>query len=140
MIIAFYKGRERLFDKLIGWKTEGPYSHVEAYFGNDLYASASFQDGGVRFKTMTLNPANWDLMEVANLDPIKILEWFKEHQGEPYDTRGLVNFIIPVGHTTNGWFCNEALGAAMGLQEPWRFDPTGLACILLKLGGHWVPE
>lgn len=139
MIIAFYKGRKRLFDKLICWKTEGPYSHVEAGFGNNLYASASFQDGGVRFKSMTLDPEMWDVMEVPGLDQEKIHAWFTEHAGEPYDVRGLVNFIIPVGNNPNGWFCNEALGASLGLAEPWRLDPTGFARLCELLGGRVLP-
>lgn len=27
--VAFYKGRHRLFDRLVQWWTRGPYSHCE---------------------------------------------------------------------------------------------------------------
>lgn len=141
MQLAFYKGTKRVFNKLVVWKTEGPYSHCEAVFpqpdGSTLCASASFTDGGVRFKTIKLDPALWDIIDVP-VSTAKCLVWFKVHEGERYDTRGLVNFIIPVGHDPNGWFCDEALGAAIGITHPERFDPTDLACICERIGGVWV--
>ena len=31
--IAFYKGKSRLFNKVVSWWTRGPYSHTELVVG-----------------------------------------------------------------------------------------------------------
>ncbi len=154
MRAAFYKGRSKLFNRLVSWKSEGPYSHCEAVFettpvtGLSLCASSSFTDGGIRFKDIYLDPAQWDIIEVPGIDSEGVKNWFLGHEfyasndgslcRTPYDVRGLITFIFPVGHTKNGYFCDEALGAAIGLPQPHRFDPNGLACILERLGGVWI--
>lgn len=154
MQLAFYKGTDHLFNKLVVWKMEGPYSHCEAVFGinplTGLYicASASFTDGGVRFKELALEPENWDIIEVPVISAARVAQWFVQNefyldahgrlQRSPYDVRGLVNFIVPVGHNPRGWFCDEALGAACDVPQPQRFDPNSLACLLQRLGGSWI--
>lgn len=151
---AFYKGTDKPFNKLVSWKMEGPYSHCEAVFEFDpetglyLCASSSFMDRGIRFKDIGLNPAKWDIIDVPGIDGDDVKSWFMDHlfyvdangqwRRTPYDVRGLVSFLIPVGHTPEGYFCDEALGAAIGLVEPHRFEPNGLACILERLGGKWI--
>lgn len=137
MRFAFYKGNSRLFNKLVRWKTEGIYSHCEAQFGENSFASSSFMDKGVRFKNIILNPEHWDVIEVPGIDEQKVHNWFMEHLGQPYDVRGLINFIIPVGNS-KGWFCGEALAASLGINEPWRLDPNSLARVLEFAGGTWV--
>ena len=57
MIIAFYRGRARLFNRLVCWWLRGPYSHCEALIdplpdGRWLCASSSYMDGGVRLKVL----------------------------------------------------------------------------------------
>lgn len=32
-----------------------------------------------------------------------------------------------------GWFCSEALAAALGWAEPWRFGPNGLSALLRSI-------
>lgn len=142
--VAFYKGRSRPFNLLVSWKMDGPYSHTEAVLGTNpisglmTCASSSFMDGGVRFKDIELEPDRWDIIEVAGVDPERVAEWFRQRLGQPYDVRGLVSFVLPVGNTPDGYFCNEAVGAAIGLPEPARFDPNSFACVLERLGGVWV--
>lgn len=142
MKIAFYTGSRRLFNKLVCWKMRGPYSHVEAVIedggnGLALCASASFSDGGVRFKQIDLRSGNWDVIDVPSIDAARVAQWFAWHEHEPYDVRGLVNFILPVGHNPEGWFCDEALLDAMGMREAWRFDPNSMARVCELLGGKW---
>lgn len=146
MKIAFYSGTARLFNRLVRWKMAGPFSHVEAVFGVNpqtglcACASASYMDGGVRFKDIDLDNGNWMLIDVPCIDGAKVAQWFIDHEGEPYDVRGLVNFILPVGHNPGGWFCDEALLEAMGMFEPWRFEPNSMACVCEMLGGRWMPR
>lgn len=145
MKIAFYKGRERLFNRFVSWWTFGPYSHCEAVLelghglaGPVLCWSSSWMDSGVRSKVMVLNPAHWDIMDVPEADMTSALRWFNGHEGEGYDVLGLLSTSLPIRHSRRRWFCSEAVGAAIGVKEPWRFDPNGLARICEALGGVWI--
>jgi len=43
-------------------------------------------------------------------------------------------FVLPwVRDSEKGWFCSEAIAAALGWAEPWRFGPNGLAALLPRL-------
>ena len=44
---------------------------------------------------------------------------------------GNVRFVLPwLADSERGWFCSEAMAAALRLKEPWRFGPNGLAALL----------
>lgn len=135
--VAFYKGTDRLFNRAVSWWQRGPYSHCElitGYQGDEAVCySASFQDKGVRCKVMVLKPDHWDLVnvEVTQERANQAHSWFLDHLGEGYDLAGLVGFVWgPWAHRPDKWFCNEAVGAALGLQEAWRLCPNGLAAAL----------
>lgn len=141
MKFAFHKAKDTLFAKLCSWKMEGPYTHVEAMFGPDpvnpaltVCASSAWSDGGVRIKSIDLSDTTntWDIVEIPGIDEAKSLQWFKDHSGEPYDTRGLIQFIswFPAGHSSTGWFCDEACLTSIGMEQAYRFDPNGMASIL----------
>ena len=139
MKIAFYKatrpGLQGIFNVLVRWWTKGPYSHCELILeeypdGTVLCGSASNLDGGVRLKRMALNPERWDVLTTPLGNPETALEWFKQHQGSGYDYLGLLGFMArPVTGHQRRWFCSEAVGAAIGLVEPWRFCPNTLAVL-----------
>lgn len=143
MKVAFYKGTrpgiEGLFNIGVRWWEKGPYSHTEAILeeysdGTVLGASSSFIDGGVRMKVITLDPQNWDVVDVPGVDVASVRAWFEAHKGLPYDLRGLVGFIIgPVPAEKNKYFCDEAVATAMGIEEAWRFDPNGFYQICRRL-------
>lgn len=154
MKFAFHKAKDTTFAKLCSWKMEGPYTHVEAMFGPDpvdpkltVCGSSKFTEGGVRLKSLDLSDTTaWDIIEVPGIDEAKALQWFKDHAGEPYDTRGLIQFItfFPCGHNPKGWFCDEAVLASIGMEDSYRFDPNGMAAILKFLtkfqAGNLAPE
>lgn len=141
MKIAFYKGTLRgrygWFSRLARWADQGRYSHCEVVFSDGLCASASWYDGGVRFKKIAFNSINWDIVEL-NFTPeaeAKVRAWFQRHEGRPYDLRGSLGVVCrPFGQGRRGWFCSEAVAAAIGFKEPWRFSPNTLAA-LLETGG-----
>jgi hypothetical protein len=148
MRIAFYKGRKRFFNRFVNWWTQGPYSHCEAVFSHEdqwnpakpMYcASSSFLDGGVRFKDIVLDPAKWDVIDVPSVDGLLAIDWFHHHLHDGYDLVGLLATSIPVRHGGRRWFCNEAVGAAIGLDDAWRFNPTSFARIVTLLpGSKWI--
>jgi hypothetical protein len=146
MKFAFHKAKDTLFAKLCDWKMEGPYSHVEAMFGPDpvnpsltVCGSSKFTDGGVRIKSLDLSDTTaWDIVEVPGIDEAKALQWFKDHAGEPYNSLGLLQFIcfFPVGVSKNKWFCDQALLAAIGMTNSFRFDPNAMYDVLQFLKGY----
>lgn len=134
MQLAFYRGKTRLFNILTAWWTRGPFSHCELIVGYDDKGfaecwSASFMDGGVRRKMIELDPAHWVIVP-ATLSPedeAAAVAWFAEHNGKKYDTLGLVGFLWrPFSGSDSKWFCSEALAAALGFQDSWRFCPNTL--------------
>ena len=135
MRAAFYKATrpalQGLYSRAVRFIERGPYSHCELAFGDGMSASASWVDGGVRFKRIDYDPAHWDFVELpAHLAPYA-REWFRANQGAPYDLLGNVRFVLPwLPDSQHGWFCSEAIAAALRLHEPWRLGPNGLAAVL----------
>jgi hypothetical protein len=144
MRIAFYKGRSRIFNRFVSWWTRGPYSHCEAVFdrevapGLPICASSSFMDGGVRFKAIELAVDYWDIIDVPAFDEERARAWFVDHIGDAYDAVGLLSTSLPIRDFDHRWFCNEAVGAAAGLLEPWRFNPNSFSRICELAGGRWI--
>lgn len=132
---AFYKGTRPglagIYNRLVRWIGRGPYSHCELIFSDGLAASASWMDGGVRFKRIEFDPEHWDFI---GLDPAKEVAarlWFAEHDGWGYDLMGNLRFLCGiVRESADRWYCNEALGASLGMPDPWRLEPNGLAVVL----------
>lgn len=128
MKVVFYKASGTGADKLIRWWTNGPYSHVEIVLqekdGQSLCASAHINDGGVRTKWITIDPASWDTVEIE-ADADKVAQWFKEHDGAKYDLIGLLGFVFQRGgYDRNKYFCSEAIANSLGIEEGWRYDPN----------------
>lgn len=135
LIAALYKsnrpGISGLYNRMVRWWERGPYSHCELIFSDGLAASSSYTDGGVRFKHIDFHPEHWDFIELpAHLEPLARY-WFEKHAGEKYDMRGNVRFFAGFMNDGDGqWFCSEALAAALGMKESWRYGPNGLAAVL----------
>ncbi|HEY9460364.1 MAG TPA: hypothetical protein VIR04_06155 [Paralcaligenes sp.] len=139
MQVAFYKGRSRIFNRLVAWWTRGAFSHCELVTGytSDGAAicwSSSWLDGGVRRKAIKLNPDHWELVDIPDTPRTRTgaVTWFMVNSGQPYDLLGLLGFLWrPTRDVLHGWFCSEAIAAALGIPEPWRFDPNTLRAVLL---------
>jgi hypothetical protein len=127
MHLAFYKGRHRVFDRAVQWWTRGPYSHVELVFSDGMAASSSKRDGGVRMKPISFAPDRWDFVVIAG-DEAAARAWFRRHAGAGYDVAGLFGFLWrPASGASRRWFCSEAVAAALGIRDAWRFCPNTLA-------------
>lgn len=135
---AFYKatrpGLPGIYNRLVQVWTRSPYSHCELIFSNGSAASASYMDGGVRFKRIDFNPDHWDFVDLPFHLEIPARDWFMDHQGQPYDIMGNIHFVLsPIGHSKKKWFCSEAMAAALGFINPERFDPGTLFSALKAL-------
>lgn len=139
MQIAFYKGRTRLFNRLVSWYLRGAYSHCELVLGTSggiaICASSSFMDGGVRTKLIELHPDHWDLVEVpGSMDAA--FAWVNAHAEHGYDVPGLLGFVWRrTQDSRRRWFCSEAVAAMLGYADPWRFDPCTLHAAVTHYAG-----
>ncbi len=130
MQVAFYKGKKRLFNRLVAWWTQGPYSHCELVIDGVCWSS-SFMDGGVRNKVIAFDADNWDLVPLAPSDAADALAWFAARNGQRYDVLGIIGFIWrALEQDQRKWFCSEAIAAALGIPDAWRFDPNTLHAAL----------
>lgn len=136
MIVAFYKGTHEgisgIYNRGVRLVTHGKYSHCELIFNDGMSASASFMDRGVRFKRISYSTvSNWDFVHVPDSLEAAAREWFNDHEGDKYDVMGNVHFLVPmVNDDKEKWCCSEAVGAALGIRDAWRFDPNSLYAIL----------
>jgi len=138
MKAAFYKGTRPgiagLYNRLVRWWTKSLYSHVELVLSNGRAWSSSFDDGGVRYKQIDFDPAKWDLVDLPGHFERDAEAWFRDHMGAGYDLLGNLQFVLsPVPHSQQRWFCSEAVAAALGIPDPWRFAPGTLASALTLL-------
>lgn len=138
MLLASYKairpGWQGLYSRAVRVVDRGPYSHCELLFCDGMSGSASFIDAGVRIKRIDYDPSHWDFILLPARLEAAAREWFELHKGEPYDLPGNLRFVWwMVREAPLGWFCSEAAAAALGLREPWRLGPNGLAALLLSM-------
>ncbi len=119
-------------------------THTEILLRGDwqhaTIGSSSLIDGGVRQKTTPLNPDHWVAIEVPDgklrTSAPEVDYWFEWHDGIPYDTRGAVGSVLyGFGHSREGYFCNEACGAAMKQTDPHKMPPAGFIAWCMDIGG-----
>lgn len=140
--MAFYKGTRPgvagVYNRAVRMWFKGKYSHVEVIFSDGMAASASFSDGGVRFKEIDFNDGKWDIIDLPPEWEAAARKYFEDHEGESYDILGNLHFIIgviPEGRRKK--FCSEACGAAIGIEDAWRYEPTALYYVVKRLVGVW---
>lgn len=135
MRLAFYKstrpGLAGIYNRGVRIVTKGHYSHCEAIFSDGMSASSSYADGGVRFKAIDYDPEHWDFITIPDyFEPI-MRRWFEDNEGMGYDLSGNLHFLVPfIGDAKHKVCCSEALAAAMGFVDPWRYHPSSFFAIL----------
>jgi hypothetical protein len=139
MKIASYKsirpGLSGIFSRLVRWWTNSPYSHTELIFSDGKSASSSFIDGGVRFKEISYDNNHWDFIELPrSFDETAARLWFIQNGNKKYDVLGLAGFVWKRGtQNKNKFYCNEAIGEALGIKDSWRFDPGSFAVVMQEI-------
>jgi hypothetical protein len=137
MKVAFFKSKYgNILDKLISFWTQGPYSHCELIFKDNLSFSARFGEL-VGFKEVEYKEGQWDFVEVG--EPTSELYAFCEEQiGKRYDVLGVLGFVIQIFRTNRYcWFCSEIVTGALQKKKllldvtPCRINPSELGCLLL---------
>lgn len=135
-------------DAMTRFFTKGQYSHCELVIekikpsDTDLHPqetiyqcfSSSVQDGGVRCKEINMMSGKWDLIELHNIDPNQILNYFNQTKGMKYDWWGAIGVVIGIKQKRSKYFCSEWCYNALsqGDQEGWRFSPNDLTVIFKR--------
>lgn len=143
--LAFRFNDRRLFARLVCLIQGGDTAHCEVVLGESSgaaggyrCASASWLDGGVRFKVLALPAEKWRVYELADpsgLQSSAAHGWFMRHHGDRYDWLGLLGFVVRrLKGFQRRWFCSEACAAALGLGDPYRFDPATLEAVAQRVG------
>ncbi len=111
MKIALYKGTlpgwRGWISRLVRFADRGPYSHCEVVFSDGMCASASWLDGGVRFKKINFNPDHWDFIDIGSGWPSETLvrDWFEQRKGNRYDLPGSLGVVFrPFRQRQHRWF------------------------------------
>lgn len=133
MKLAFYKGTKKglsgIYNRGVRWIEDGKFSHVEMIFSTGVSASASYMDGGVRFKRIdySVHPLDWEIVDCPWIDEEKALAIFNTRVGRKYDLKGNVHFIL--GFIKNNGekdFCSGVIARCIGLEQAWQYAPNSL--------------
>jgi len=134
--LAVYKGKGKLFNRLIRLWTRSRYSHCELVMPDGRWLSASAMDGGVRAKHIELDFEHWELIPLPWADAKLIESVFARHKGKGYDWLGiLLAQFLPLGiDSKSRMFCSEFCAAALGLQRAApRFSPVLLNEVVKRI-------
>lgn len=148
---AFYKGTlkenpaAKLFDRMVtAWpRSKGRFSHserVHVLHGRVFGLSSSFRDKGVREKEINFATGRWVFVDVPG-DYEKGIPEFYSQVGKPYDSVGLMGFVLPVWLQLRwAWFCSEINAWMEGIPKPSRMSPSALFAYCAALPGAVVRE
>lgn len=134
--LALYKGRGRLFNRLIRLWTGSIYSHCELVMPDGRWLSASAMDGGVRARRIEQNPEHWELIPVPWANARLIETVFDRHEGAGYDWAGIfLSQLLASGlHSDRRMFCSEFCAVALGFHRSGqRFSPVLLGEVVHRI-------
>ena len=133
--LAAYKGKGKLFNRLIRLWTRSRYSHCELVMPDGRWLSASAMDGGVREKYIELNLEHWDLFPLPWASAARVEDVFARHWGLGYDWLGIgLSQLLPVAiDHRDRMFCSEFCAAALGFQDAQRYSPALLVDVVARI-------
>lgn len=157
MKLALYKGTQRglygIINRIIRWRLNSNYSHVELVFEavdkvgklmpdgdcdvNDrqqLWAFSSEarfgKSGGVRLKRIRFCKDKWDLYDI-NLNSKKCAINALSIINRPYDWFFILSHIIPFIKQKEGSFaCEDAVSYALSINNYWNFNINNIKSII----------
>jgi len=147
IVLAFYKGHGRFFDRVTRWVTRSAFSHCEILQAlperSDVAfearaGSSSGRDGGVREKVILFKSGSWVFVTVPWSGGGAVDRIIAEI-GNPYDYLGLIasQAFNLRRHRRDQWFCSEICAHALGLSAPQELSPGGLHCRVLEMNSAY---
>ena len=135
--LALRKNDKRIVAKGIQWWTNSIYSHCELVVDGMCYSSSAM-DKGVRRKTITLDPAKWDVIDLPWADADRVLRYFHATRKHNYGwasllTSQLLNLNREVGEAP---FCSQWCAEALGLPNPVTYGPRTLGELCTYISGQ----
>jgi len=91
--------------------------------------------GGVRFKRIVPDPAEWDFSDLPGFDALFAATWAARNAGTLYDWQLIIGglaWFVP--QKTGRVTCSEASAEMLRFRDAWRFDPCVLESALAALG------
>jgi hypothetical protein len=143
ILIAFRYGDDRWFARLICWWRGGDSAHCEVvvpkhsgeFDGEQPQdcITASWLDGGVRYKVMPLPADKWRVYAVEGTrDPVS---WLVAHDHHPYGWRSLLGFVLPpLLRKPRGWICTRVAAHMMGLPAEHTHDLVAIESVCERYG------
>lgn len=128
--LIFSKRNTRLFERLICWWTNSPYSHVEIWKDDYSYTASAKHNRVRKYHKPYLNPVIWDEVEIDDID---VDSFYEQTKDDRYDWVGIVfKEVFGINlHMKRGWYCSEWCAKAMGIS-PSLVSPEGLFSIVNK--------
>ena len=126
--IAFFKGGDNLFHKIVRWWTKSPYSHAELIMPTGEWISISpILAKQVESRTSPEAPMRqWDFIEIeVNEKKIESLERFYElTKGQKYDWFGMIASQLLPFHIKgrSRWYCSEWIAYALRISGILKWD------------------
>ena len=80
--------------------------------------------GGVRFKRINVHNSKWQHQKIRTSLARQAAQWGKNNSGRLYDWQLILSFLswlIP--QKNNRLMCNETVLTALGVRDPYRYDP-----------------
>jgi len=118
--IAFYRGGDSWYHRLIRWWTNSVHSHVELVVPGDMRLGITpFEKSCVSIRPPPDDPDSWDLLEIDVTPEQLAAVWlfFCETEGDDYDWVGLVlSHVTPLSiRHGKRWFCSRWIATALAV-------------------------
>lgn len=132
MKLAMYKGKGKIGNAIIRWWTKSNYSHCEIVIDDYCYSS-SLMDGGVRKKSINLDPDKWDLIDLDVFSESQVLYYFEKTKGNKYGWLDLLinQLFNKADNRSKSDFCSEWIAAALGIPDSVIHSPKTLCNLVL---------
>ena len=122
VVVAFFKAAHGGWvSRLAAWWLGSEYSHVELLLDRFTWyrfeCGSSRFEGGVRVQSLELDPLSWECWELPGTSPRYVRAWFDARKG-----------------ARCGWWGAQACAAALGWDDPHRFDVPTLSAVVKKFG------
>jgi hypothetical protein len=149
LALAFYRAEDGLLlDRMIRDLTQGPFSHVELVFADNLSpwrppvcCSVSWRDGGRRFKRIDVDTHRWEVVPVDTgaRHALDVERWCTRQPQGRFDVPLALGIRLPVIRRLLSWrtsaeFCGLALqsiGLLQGVKAS-SLNPNSLRRLLLE--------